>query len=353
MVAGSEIDSLLVRLAELGRSLESCPDWPGEQLRLLGEAGVLGSVIPAAWGGSEIGQRPLIHLYVRLAEACLTCAFILTQRNGACARIAASDNTLLKGELLPRLARGEIFATVGISHLTTSRQHLRGPAVQALEAGDDFVLRGEVPWVTGAAQADYIVTGGGLPDGKQLLALLPARTPGVCVRPAERLLALTASQTAAVELKDVRIERRWLLAGPVERVMQSGGGTGAGAGTGSLVTSALALGHSQGAIRQLTSEAIERTDLVEIAGALRDECARLEDDIHNAPARGISSDAIRVRANSLVLRSTQALLAASKGAGFVAGHPAERAVREALFFLVWSCPQPVLAAALREFSGTA
>jgi hypothetical protein len=59
---------------------------------------------------------------------------------------------------------------------------------------------------------------------------------------------------------------------------------------------------------------------------------------------------IRRRANSLVLRATQAQLAASKGAGFVAGHPAERAVREAMFFLVWSCPQPVLAAALREFA---
>ncbi len=65
----------------------------------------------------------------------------------------------------------------------------------------------------------------------------------------------------------------------------------------------------------------------------------------------LSSEAIRTRANSLALRSTQALLAASKGAGFVAGHFAERAVREAMFFLVWSCPAPVVAAALRELAG--
>ena len=37
---------------------------------------------------------------------------------------------------------------------------------------------------------------------------------------------------------------------------------------------------------------------------------------------------------------------ATKGAGFVRGHVAEHSVREALFFLVWSCPQPVLTAAL-------
>jgi hypothetical protein len=65
----------------------------------------------------------------------------------------------------------------------------------------------------------------------------------------------------------------------------------------------------------------------------------------------LTPDSIRTRANSLALRSTQALLAASKGAGFVSGHFAERAVREAMFFLVWSCPAPVVAAALRELAG--
>jgi hypothetical protein len=52
-----------------------------------------------------------------------------------------------------------------------------------------------------------------------------------------------------------------------------------------------------------------------------------------------------------VLRSTQAALAAAKGAGYVVGHPAGRWCREALFFLVWSCPQPVLSANLCELAG--
>jgi hypothetical protein len=73
-----------------------------------------------------------------------------------------------------------------------------------------------------------------------------------------------------------------------------------------------------------------------------------------AAARGepaCSNDDLRQRANSLVLRATQASLAAAKGAGYVAGHPAGRWCREALFFLVWSCPQPVLAANLCELAG--
>jgi len=55
----------------------------------------------------------------------------------------------------------------------------------------------------------------------------------------------------------------------------------------------------------------------------------------------------------LALRATQAALASAKGAGYLAGHPAGRWCREALFFLVWSCPAPVLQANLCELAGIA
>jgi alkylation response protein AidB-like acyl-CoA dehydrogenase len=68
---------------------------------------------------------------------------------------------------------------------------------------------------------------------------------------------------------------------------------------------------------------------------------------------GCSSEMLRQRANSLVLRATQAALGTAKGAGYVQGHPVGRWCREALFFLVWSCPQPVVSANLCELAGIA
>jgi hypothetical protein len=65
----------------------------------------------------------------------------------------------------------------------------------------------------------------------------------------------------------------------------------------------------------------------------------------------VSKESLRQRANSLVQRASQAALAAAKGSGYVVGHPAGRWCREALFFLVWSCPQPVAAANLCELAG--
>ncbi|HJT76198.1 MAG TPA: acyl-CoA dehydrogenase, partial [Gemmataceae bacterium] len=55
---------------------------------------------------------------------------------------------------------------------------------------------------------------------------------------------------------------------------------------------------------------------------------------------------LRGRANALVLQATQAALTASKGTGFLLDHPAQRWARQALFFLVWSCPRPAAEATL-------
>src|SRR3984957_12732686 len=100
----------------------------------------------------------MLAAYEMMAAACLTTTFVLTQRNAACQRIATSDNEDIKAELLPPLCSGESFATVGISHLTTSRQHLAKPPVSAVETATGFVLNGTVPWVTGARSADHLVS---------------------------------------------------------------------------------------------------------------------------------------------------------------------------------------------------
>jgi alkylation response protein AidB-like acyl-CoA dehydrogenase len=350
--AADALRSVCSQLEELSSALADVEDWPAHQLQLLAEAGILGWEIPEEFGGREIGSSAMLAAFEELAAACLTTTFVLTQRAAACLRIVASSNQDVKAELLPPLCRGETFATVGISHLTTSRQHLAKPAVSAIETDDGFLLSGTVPWVTGAPAAANIVTGGTLADGRQVLMAVPTSLPGVTVHEPMRLLALSASQTATVSLDEVRVPRRQLLAGPIEQVMKQSGG-----GAGSFTTSALALGLTRGVLRRLAHEAERRPDLLPIEQALEGERREAADDLHAAAAgqdgpspSPATAELVRQKANSLVLRTAQAYLAASKGAGFVTGHPAERAVREAMFFLVWSCPQPVVSAALREFA---
>lgn len=343
------LDELCRELASRADALDSSGGWPAEQLDLCGRYGVYRWFLAPEHGGLGFSDAEVIRGYLRLSSACLTTTFIITQRTGACRRIAGSDNQMVQQEWLPPLLTAERFATVGISHLTTSRRHLKKPVLAASEDGDTFILDGFSPWVTGAPHADLIVTGATMDDGRQILVALPTDLPGVQAAEPARLVGLSASHTGAVHCHRVRLDRQWLLAGPVEDVMSQG----TGAGTGGLQTSTLALGLADAAIGFLEREAASRSDIAEPGEKLRGEQTRLVDDLL-ALAVGeevCSQQDMRQRANNLALRAAQAALTAAKGSGYVAGHPAGRWCREALFFLVWSCPQPVMAAHLCELAG--
>ena len=337
----------LKTLKDHAREADEKPVWPAASWQAVKSAGVLSWSIDAVHGGSnrDVVARLLGH--EQLASACLTTAFILSQRDAAVRRIEASANADLARELLSPLARGERFATVGLSQLTTSRQHLQ-PALSARAEGNAFVLDGVIPWVTGAAQADHFVIGAVMESGKETLAVLPRAQTGVHVGPPLDLMALQGSMTAELRLDHVNLDQRWLLAGPSEQVLAT-----VRSGPGGLETSCLALGLAGAAIDYLTREAVMRNDLCASADHLEQDRRRLREELHRlATVGGTAEDAtaLRTRANSLVLRATQAALTVSKGTGFLRNHPAQRWARQALFFLVWSCPRTTTEATLAHLA---
>ncbi len=214
-----------------------------------------------------------------------------------------------------------------------------------------MVLDGLSPWVTGAAYADWIVTGATLSDHRQVLLVVPRELPGVEVQPTLELVGLSASRTGPVRFHEVRVPRAWLLAGPAQQVMQSG----VGASSGGLQTSTLAAGLSDAAITYLEQESTVAHGTGPSCRVVAQQWSRLREDLLQAAAgrSDQTNEQLRTRANSLVLRSTHAALSAAKGAGYVQEHPVGRWCREALFFLVWSCPQSVQQAGLCELAGLA
>jgi alkylation response protein AidB-like acyl-CoA dehydrogenase len=346
LLSDADFASLRTHAEAADRNLE----WPEQSWEIACRVGVLEWAIPRQFGGRALASAELLLGYERLAAACLTTAFILSQRDAAVRRIRDSGREDLCQELLRPLACGGRFATVGLSQLTTSRQH-GGPALRIEETAGGFVLDGAMPWVTGADHADHLITGGVMPDGRQLLLALPADAPGVTVRPPMDLSALAGSRTAEVQCERVTVDRHWLLAGPVDNVFKSG----SRGGTGGLETSCLALGLAGAAIDRLHEEASIRPDLAELADKLGAEQLRLREEMHRLAEGGPSAPTaaldLRARANALVLRATQAAVTACKGAGFVHPHPAQRWARQALFFLVWSCPRPAAEATLEYLIG--
>ncbi len=295
----------------------------------------------------------MLRYYVALAFGCLSTAFVVSQRHAALRRVETSRNPLAESLWLPQIQTGERFATVGISHLTTSRRHLAIPPMVMQRTEGGWLLNGSAPWVTGAPHADYLVVGAVEDAGEpaaddrfvqQYLLMLTCPNPGIQSGPGMPLVALTSSCTDVIAFQDIAIDASMVLHGPSLNVMVESSAGGAGG----LQTSALALGLAATAIEYLFSEAKTRTPLEDPARALFHTWQSLYDSLVVATAG--DSNSMRKKANDLALQATQAAMAAAKGAGFVDSHPVGRWCREALFFLVWSCPQPVAEAHLCSFA---
>ena len=127
-------------LAANAREADEKAIWPAASWNALTQACVLGWSIGPNHGGFGYASAALLAGYERLASACLTTCLILSQRDAAVRRIEASNNENLRRELLAPLARGERFATVGLSQLTTSRQHLKPTLIARSVGGATFSM---------------------------------------------------------------------------------------------------------------------------------------------------------------------------------------------------------------------
>src|SRR5687767_14317026 len=88
--AGLLPDAVAAALPGHADAADRVADWPAASWDLLIQAGVLEWSIPSAHGGRELDSVALLLGYERLAAACLTTAFILSQRDAAVRRIRDS-----------------------------------------------------------------------------------------------------------------------------------------------------------------------------------------------------------------------------------------------------------------------
>lgn len=313
--------------------------------------GLLAAFIPADCGGCEAAETEILAMLVEVSRSCLTTALALTQWASGCRLIAAGADDV-RTRYLPALGRGKAVTTVGISQLTTSRRHLTAPTLSASHGADGWRISGLCPWVTGGDSSDTIVTGaaveaGGCGAASTRFFVVPREAEGVRVDPPMDLLGLSGSRTSAVRFDQVRASHAIEIDG--NRGVRSGG----------LATTALAIGSARRSVdllHELAREGGGRPEVVRAADGLSGECDAAHERMTRLSMAACGGDvadrdALRAAATHLAIRAAQASLVASKGAGYVVGHPAERAIRESMFFLVWSCPQAVASAVMCELAG--
>ena len=327
------LTNILPAIRGRASSLDRSGDWPADDLRELGEIGAWRWFVPEEFGGEGIDPLELHLRYEAIASASLATALVVSQRDSAVGLIEGSENQELRKEILPGLGRGDFFSTIGIAQLTTSRQS----GLRAAGDGNYFKLDGVIPWCTGAAKAKSIVAGAVTEDGQQILFALPTDLAGVAIAPPMELVSLRSSWTSRVELHGVRLDRRQILRGPAVKAL-SGKSKGIPLGQ-----TFLAFGLCRGALELMREDPSERSR--SLAARFSERLSGLRDEVLEVCSSGRETDAgprLRAACNDLTLRITQSLVTLQKGSALLMDHPAQRLAREALFFLVWSCPDPVI-----------
>jgi len=324
--------------------------WPDQSIQHLTDAGAWTWVIPEQYGGMQLDPMLQVRAYEAVAAGCMACLLILTQRDGAVEFIIGSERDDLKDKWLPLLCRHKVMTSVGISQLTTSKR--RGKAAMQAESVDDgYVLNGFMPWVTGAHQCDFIVTGAMLPDGQQVLAMVPTDAKGVVLDRPMNLMALEASQTCEVRCRSVRLGKEHILRDassnalqrrtPVKSLVVSSAGLGlAGALANKIQRHSR---ESGGHLADLADDALSRYT------AIRERIFKTAARLDKGNGDEIPKAEIRVSVNELLMRLAMTCLTFAKGSGFIRQRDAQRLAREAMFFLVWSATDEVRAKTLARF----
>lgn len=312
-------------------------EWPTDDISDLRQIGAMGWAIPRKYGGTDVAGMELHNRYEQIASASLATAMVISQRDAGVGYIEACSNESLKAKLLPKLARNQLWTTIGISHLTTSNRS--GALAARRTPKGNFVLNGAIPWATGGEHAEFIVAGARTDDDLQMLFVLPTRRKGVTVHPPQQLAALSAAPTHSVTCENVLISSSLVISGPSDKALCGRarsvqlGQTFAAFG---LTRAALKLiEHFDSPAARSTHEALS-LQLTELRRTVHEANTRPDDhDLQSGPL-------LRSECNNLAIRASHAAVTLYKGAALRLDHPAQRIAREGLFLLVWSSPSSVV-----------
>jgi alkylation response protein AidB-like acyl-CoA dehydrogenase len=196
------------RIAPLAAKLDETGDYPQEQLKVLGQQGLMGLHIPEEYGGAGAGALAFCLAAEEVAWACAATSTVLLVQNLGGYPISLAGTEEQKRRFLPRLATGEITAAFSLSE-SGSGSDAVAMQCSAVRKGDRYVVNGSKMWVTNGSHAGVItvfVTTNRAKRAKGVTALLvEPGMKGFTVGKNEKKLGIHGSPTVALEFSDCEI----------------------------------------------------------------------------------------------------------------------------------------------------
>jgi len=303
-------------------------------VRALGGAGYFGLGISREYGGMGADDSTKSEYAELIASACGVTAFTQQQLHAGGRYLGESPSAALKLEHLPKFASGDELCGVAFSHLRRPGP----PMVRAERVSGGYHLSGKAPWVTGWGLLDsFILAAVLLPEGNHLYFYVPKAGNEKTLLPGPRipLAVMNASDTVEVSFENLFLPSEYLLSErPSDDLSRA-----------DFFTISrnvyLPLGCARGSLHLLQTLAAQRrnTTFAQVAAEFScqiDSCRR---EALTWAGTGVDhpdykENALRVRAEAIVLavRAAHAAITATGGGAHLLSNPAQRLLREAVFY---------------------
>lgn len=200
------------------REWDKAHTWDRALFKELAEMGLIGLTIPEEFGGQGEDIYAAAAVIDELCQGGVSMAgpFIHAAFYGGL-NISENGSKEQKEALLPKLARGEMFLSYGLSEPNVGGD-LPSVETRVTRDGDEIVINGAKRWCTGADWSDYIYClcrSGGPEDrhGNLTFVLVPTNAPGVSMQPIEHS-NLRYTDSMDVFLDDIRLPASAIVGGP-------------------------------------------------------------------------------------------------------------------------------------------
>ena len=189
--------------------------FPKELFNKMGELGLMGVLVPSAYGGAGLGYYEYISCIVEISKVCGSIGLSVAAHNSLCTNhILEFGNEEQKQKYLPKLASGEWVGAWGLTEANTGSDAMRMKCT-AVKDGEYWVINGTKNWITHGISGDVavvLVRTGDLLDSHGITAFIVERnTPGFSGGKKENKLGMRASETAELIFEDCRIHESQIL----------------------------------------------------------------------------------------------------------------------------------------------
>ncbi len=184
-------------------------EFPVQLFREMGKLGLMGVLVPEAYGGAGLGYYEYKSVIEEISKVCGSIGLSLAAHNSLCTgHILAFGNEEQKKKWLPKLAIAEWIGAWGLTEANTGSD-AGNMKCTAVKEGDEWVINGTKNWITHGISGDIAVlmcrTGEPRSKNNSTAFVIEKGTPGMSGGKKENKLGMRASETAEMIFDNCRI----------------------------------------------------------------------------------------------------------------------------------------------------